>query len=199
VRDNPDHLLGVFEALDGETGVSQRALARRLGIALGTANQLLRRMRARRWIDGVRGAGPRIRYVVTADGHAARTRMTHDHLRRALASYGAVHARVRAALSSCIAESRPSRPSIVIYGTGAIAQIAFACAADLGVRLAGFVDDEARGSFLGLPVRSPSDVRALTFDGRPFDWLLVASFGEDAGIRRRLESWPIRLECVRWL
>jgi DNA-binding MarR family transcriptional regulator len=201
VRDNSDHIRRILETLDSESALTQRALAGRLGIALGSANQLLRQLIARQWISGARGAGPAVRYIVTDAGRDALARMTRENLRRALVSYSAVHARVRGALAACQSMPREGdgTASVVMYGTGQVAQIAFACAADLGVTLVGFVEDEPRPSFLGLPVRSPSEVRSMVLDGRPFDWLLVASFGEDDGIRGRLEALQFPLERVSWL
>jgi len=201
VRDNSDHLRRILETLETESALSQRALAGRLGIALGSANQLLRELIARQWIRGALGARSPVRYIVTDEGRDALARMTRDNLYRALASYRAVHQRVRGALAACQSRDRAGAgaASVVVYGTSEVAHIAFACAADLGVTLVGFVEDEPRASLLGLPVRSPSDVRSMSLDGRPFDFLLVASFGEDHGIRGRLEALQFPLERVSWL
>jgi DNA-binding MarR family transcriptional regulator len=203
VRDNSDHIRGIIEALETESTLTQRALALRLGIALGSINQLLRQLITRGWIRGVRAGGPHIRYVVTAGGREGLARMTRENLRRALVSYNTVHERIRHAIEACQSSlhdsNRDGTASLAMYGTGQVAQIAFACAADVGVTLVGFVDDEPRSSFLGLPVRSPGEVRCMVLAGRSFDWLLVASFEESEGIRRRLEALQFPLERVSWL
>ncbi len=145
MRDNSDRNRRILEALEQESALTQRALAGQLGVALGSANQLLRQLIARGWICGFRDAGPHVRYLVTADGREALARMTRENLHRALVSYSAVHERVRGALAAC--QSKPGDgdggggASVAMYGTGEVARIAFACAADLGVTLVGF--DEA--------------------------------------------------------
>jgi DNA-binding MarR family transcriptional regulator len=203
MRENPDHIRHILEALATESAQTQRALAGRLGIALGSTNHLLRQLIARECIRGVRGPGSSVRYIVTPQGQEALAGMTRESLSRALVSYRTVLTRVRRALAAC--QSRPRQgaaggtASIVVYGTGEVAQIAFVCAADLGVDLIGFVDDEPRPSFLGLPVRAPSEVRSMVLGDRAFDWLLVASFGADAAITRRLAALQFPLERVSWL
>jgi DNA-binding MarR family transcriptional regulator len=199
VRDNSEYIRRLLEALESESALTQRALASRLGIALGSTNQLIRELIGRNWIRGVRNGGPQVRYVVTAEGQSARARMTRENLRRALDSFSVIQRRVREALAACQTKQRAGTVSVALYGTGEVAHIAFACAADLGLTLVGFVEDEPRDSFLGLPVRSPSDVRSMALDGRPFDWLLVASLGEVDGIRGRLKALQFPLERVSWL
>lgn len=200
---NPDNIRRILEELEAGGELSQRALASRLGIALGSANQLLRSLIAQQWVRGVPGDGHRIRYVVTPDGAAARARMAREHLGRALASYGTIRDRVRSRLAACRrdgpdGESAPP-PAVVLYGTGEVAQIAFTCAADLGVQLVGFVDDARRESFLGFPVRQPSQVASMALDGQQFDWLVVATFVDHDAIRGRLEALGFPLERVGWL
>jgi hypothetical protein len=89
--------------------------------------------------------------------------------------------------------------SVVLYGVGDVAQIAFACAADVGVQLIGFADETPRESFLGLPVRAPADLTGMALDGRSFDWLIVASLVTHDVIRDRLEAAGFPLDRVSWL
>jgi DNA-binding MarR family transcriptional regulator len=200
---NQDHIRRILEELDAGGELSQRALATRLGISLGGANQLLRSLITADWVRGVPGTGHRVRYVVTPAGVAARARMSREHLGRALASWGTLRDRVRKRLEACTTErgnaEGPFRPAVVLYGIGEVAQIAFACAAELGVQLIGFVDDVPRDSFLGLPVRAPSHVTSMALDGQAFDWLLVATLADHEIIRGRLEELGFPLERVSWL
>lgn len=179
-------------------------LAARLGVSLGRANQLFRQVARQRWIRRVAAAGnSHARHLLTTEGAAAHERLLREHLESALEIYGAVRDRVRRRIEACAIEHRNGNgsvlPTIALYGVGDVAQIAFACAADLGVPLVGFVDDSPRESFLGLPVRSPSDLRVMALDGRAFDWLLVAALGDRDAIRGRLEEVGFPLERVSWL
>jgi DNA-binding MarR family transcriptional regulator len=199
---NQDDLRRLLEELDAGDDLSQRQLSARLGIALGRVNRVLRTLIEQQWVREDRGASGRIRYVVSAEGAAARTRMTREHLGHALVSYSAVRDRVRDGLAACrgtngAVAAKP--PALALYGTGAVAHIAFACAAELGLPLIGFVDDTPCDSYLGLPVLPPGELRAMSFNGCPLDWLLVATLTEQDAVRDRLLELGLPLERVRWL
>jgi hypothetical protein len=175
----------------------------RLGLSLGAVNQLIRRLVRQHWLRRVAAPGQRVRYVVSAEGAAARERMSREHLESALAHYGAIRDRVRHRLEACAAQPRHRNqsflPAVVLYGVGDLARIAFACAAEVGVELIGFVDDAPRDSFLGLPVHAPSALAAMTLAGRSFDWLLIASLANHDDIRVHLQEAGFPPERVSWL
>jgi DNA-binding MarR family transcriptional regulator len=191
----------LLDELESDPALSQRALARRLGVSLGLINQLLRGLIRERWLRHVRGTDRRVQYVVTSDGLAARDQMWRAHLQSALALYGTVRDRVRRGLEACATDPSDGdgASSVVLYGVGDVAQIAFACAADLGVQLVGFVDDCPRESFLGLPVHAPSALTTMALAGQTFDWLVVATLVNHEAIRGRLEEVGFPLERVSWL
>ena len=197
-KDDPARRL--LDELKTNPELSQRALAARLGVSLGTVNQLLRRLLRQRCVRRSAEAG-RARYVITDDGLAARDQLWLAHLQSGLALYATVRDRVRRGLERCAAEvaDGDAASSVVLYGVGDVAQIAFACAADLGVQLVGFVDDSPRESFLGLPVHAPSELTATALGGQAFDRLVVATLVNTDAIRGRLEEVGFPLERVSWL
>jgi hypothetical protein len=141
-------------------------------------------------------------YVVTDAGAEARVRMSREFLSRSVASFVTARDRIReclAALTPLLAPNGGPPPAVVLCGIGDVAQIAFACAIEAGVRLVGFVDDGPRDSFLGLPVRAWTDLTPVALDGRPFDWLLIGSLSDDEGIRTRLQEMRFPLDRVSWL
>jgi DNA-binding MarR family transcriptional regulator len=198
---NHDHFRRILDEVERGGELSQRALATILGVSLGRANQLLRTLIDRQWVRGVPGSAHRVHYVLTADGEAARAQLSREHLDRALAVSGTVRARVRQRLEACTIDrcNGDGAPTLVLYGVGEAAQIAFACAAELGLQLVGFIDDVPRESFLGLPVRGPSALTPMALDGIAFDWLLVASVVNQEAIRTRLEEVGFPLDRVSWL
>lgn len=201
MRSNPDHLAQLLEAVEGNAGPSQRALAAALGVSLGRINHLMRGLITKQWVHAVPLGAHRMRYVLTPQGLDAHERLSRDRLRRALESYGRVRDRIRQRLETC-ANGRHGgtlSTAVVLYGIGDVAEIAFACAADAGLELIGFADDIPRASFLGLPVRTPADLTAMALDGRTFDWLVVASLVNHDAIRLRLETVGFPLERVTWL
>jgi DNA-binding MarR family transcriptional regulator len=201
--ENQDSIRRILDELVDGGELSQRALAARLGIALGRVNQLLRILIDRQWVRGGRGPGQRIRYLVTPDGEHARARISREELGRALLSYATVRDRVRDRLEACGADEASAAaslpPAVALYGTGEVAQIVFACAAELGVPLVGFIDDHPRESYLGLPVLAPSTLTSMSVNGRTFEWLLVATLTDQDSVRARLVDLGFPLERVRWL
>ena len=198
-NDQP-HLRRILEELEGGREHSQRRLAARLGIALGRVNRLLRVLAQSQWVRAGRGADGRVQYEVTPDGARARARLVREHLATALFSYSSVRDRIRDGLAACRGDADvTSPPAVALYGTGDVAPIVFACAAELGVPLVGFVDDTPRDSYMGLPVRPPDDLSSMSLAGRAFDWLLVAPLTEQDAVRARLTDLGFPLERVRWL
>ena len=193
----------ILDELAGGGELSQRVLAARLGIALGRVNQLLKFLIEEQWVRGGRGPGQRMRYVVTPDGTRARARLSREELRRALASFATVRARVRAGLAACSAGGSSTTasmpPAVVLYGTGDVAQIVFSCAAELGMPVVGFVDDTPQDTYLGLPVLAPVHLTSMSLNGKTFDWLLVATLTEQEAASERLVDIGFPLERVRWL
>ena len=203
MQPHADAIRRLLEEVEMDPTLSQRALAFRLGVSIGSVNHLLRRLVRQRWLRRVPAAGRRVCHVISAEGTAARDRLWREHAESALALYGTVRDRVRRRLEACATDPRRCNraflPSVALYGVGDVAQIAFACAAELGVPLVGFVDDSPRESFLGLPVRAPGDLKSMALDGHAFDWLLVATLVNQDVIRARLEEVGFPLERVSWL
>jgi DNA-binding MarR family transcriptional regulator len=201
---NPDHFRRILEELNAGSDLSQRALAKRLGIALGHANQLLRALVDREWVRVSPGPGHRVRYLVTDAGTEALAEMTRAHLNRAVAHYGTVRNRIRERLLAYTIDSAArggssTPPAVVLYGAGHVAEIAYTCAVDAGVRLVAVIDDGRSHSFLGLPVKASTELKSMVLDGQPFDWLLVACLSDEHGIRMRLRETGFPLDRVTWL
>lgn len=201
MADDQAHLRRILEELDKGGEVSQRRLAVRLGIALGRVNRLMRVLAQAQWVRSARDADGRVRYAVTPDGARARARLVREHLASALFSYGSVRDRIRDGLAACRPNGADpaSGPAVALYGIGEVAPIVFACAAELGMPLIGFLDETPRDSYLGLPVRPPDDLSSMSLGGRAFDWLLVAPLTEHDDVRARLTDLGFPLERVRWL
>ncbi|HXT31760.1 MAG TPA: winged helix-turn-helix transcriptional regulator [Vicinamibacterales bacterium] len=197
---NPDSIRLILEVIEANPSVSQRALATRLGVSLGTVNQLVRGLVGQRWLRPVPARGRRSQLTVTPEGRVARDRMWREHMESALIVYGSVRDRICRGLRACSAAAPAGGfPAVVLYGVGDIARMAFACAADSGVRLVGFVDDSPIDSFLGLPVCPPDELKTLALDGRTFDWLVVTTLVDQDAVRGRLQAVGFPLERVNWL
>ena len=145
-----------------EAGVtSQRALARRLGIALGLTNLLVRRVVSKGWVKATRIKANRVAYLITPEGISEKARLTYEFMDHSLRLYRETRRHLRRSLESVI---RAGDSRVAIYGTGEPAELAYISMRELGLEPVAVFDGRAGGVFLGMPVRPISDHDAVAFD-----------------------------------
>ncbi len=158
--DDDQIVLGLLDAVHGNSRVSQRSLANELGIALGLTNAYLRRC-VRKGLVKVRKAPPhRYVYYLTPQGFAEKSRLTASYLKKSLGFYRTARNEIDGLLDACVACNR-SRLSLC--GPGDLAEIAVLCATRYPVQVEQVFGPEARdGSFMGLPmVRKLEDLASV--------------------------------------
>ncbi len=167
------HTLEILNAVGDDDGVTQRALAERLGVALGLANLYLRRLVTKghikiREFPRKPAARKRLRYLVTPKGLAEKTRLTYAYMNRSLTLYRLARVALREALGSL-----PERGlrRVALYGTGEPAELAYLTLKELGIEPVGVFDRKPGQRFLGMPVR---DSRELTAEA--VDRVVLATF-----------------------
>lgn len=142
--------LDLLSALEDEGDATQRSLAKRIGVALGLTNSLLKRA-VRKGLVKVKDApARRYAYYVTPKGFREKSRLVAEYLsssldffRHARDEYGAVFSRVAA----------DGRRAVVLYGSGDLAEIAGLSARDMELDLLAIVEPGSNSeSFGGLPV-----------------------------------------------
>src|ERR671925_2227648 len=84
--------LEILTAIGEGTPLTQRALAQRLGVALGLTNLYLKRLATKGYIKITEfprkpAARKRLRYLLTAKGLAEKTRLTAEFMGRSLLMY----------------------------------------------------------------------------------------------------------------
>jgi DNA-binding MarR family transcriptional regulator len=158
--------LHALEAIAEDSRITQRTLASKLGIALGLTNIYLRRLVRKGYVKCVNVQSNRLRYLLTPNGIAEKTRLTYEFMEYSLLLYGQVRQHLRTILQSAALENRRR---IAVYGTGEAAELAYLSIAELGLELVAVFDRDADGAFLGRPVRSIDRYHEV-----PFDVLLIA-------------------------
>jgi DNA-binding MarR family transcriptional regulator len=159
--------------------VTQRALAQRLGIALGLTNLYLKRLTRKGCIKVTTIPPHRLLYLVTPRGLAEKTRLTYEYLRYSRELYRQGRQALREALRLRLGNGT-SR--IALYGTGEAAELAYLTVKELGIEPAAILDGEGGGRFLGHAVRAVGDLA----DG-DYDYLIVATLDPPARILAELE------------
>ena len=165
--------LEILTAIEEGRPLTQRALAERLGVALGLANLYLKRLARKGCIKIVEfpkkpAARKRLRYLLTPRGVAEKTRLTYEHMAYSLNLYRRARQTLRESLGR-LADGGAKR--VVLYGAGEAAEVAYLTLKELGLEPVGVFARSATGRFLGFPVRALAELAA-----EEFDVVIVATF-----------------------
>lgn len=165
--------LEILTAIEEGLPLTQRALAERLGVALGLTNLYLKRLARKGCIKIVEfpkkpAARKRLRYLLTPRGMAEKTRLTYEHMAYSLNLYRRARRTLRQSLGG-LADGGAKR--IALCGTGEAAEVAYLTLKELGLDPVGVFAAEADGPFLGYPVRPLADLAA-----EELDVVIVATF-----------------------
>lgn len=160
--------LGLLNAIEANSKVTQRSVASELGIALGLANAYLKRCARKGLIKVQQVPANRYAYYLTPQGFAEKSRLTAEYLTVSLNFFRRARSECAEVFEHC---EQQGWQRAVLAGAGDLAEIATLCANDSKVALAGIYDpQEASAQFASLPV-------AATLDAfEPFDVVIVTAF-----------------------
>lgn len=165
--------LEILTAVGEGRPLTQRALAQRLGVALGLTNLYLKRLVRKGYVKVTEfpskpAARKRLRYVLTPKGLLEKTRLTYDYMTYSLGIYRRTRETLRETLSHLPGNGAKR---VVLYGVGEAAELAYVTLKELGLEPVGIFAREAGGEFLGFPVRKIAEVLDEQVDG-----IIVATF-----------------------
>jgi hypothetical protein len=154
-------VLGVLDAVERNPSVTQRSVARDLGIALGLVNAYLQRCLRKGLIKIGQVPPRRYAYYLTPRGMSEKSRLTATYLMDSFAFFREARAQCNALFQE-LAERGQRR--LVLVGAGDLAEIARLVARDHLVEIIGIVPASAdaarlRSSFEGL---GPLDAAVIT-------------------------------------
>jgi DNA-binding MarR family transcriptional regulator len=163
----------ILAAIEEGAPLTQRALAERLGVALGLTNLYLKRLARKGYIKIVEfpskpAARKRLRYLLTAKGIAEKSRLTYEHMSYSLNLYRRTRQTLRESLS-LLPQNGVKR--IALYGTGEAAELAYLTLREAGIEPVGIYARDSGGHFLGFPVRAVAELV-----GEEFDAVILATF-----------------------
>jgi DNA-binding MarR family transcriptional regulator len=151
----------LLSELERNATTSQRSLSLKLGVALGLTNLYIKRLARKGYIKVTTIPQNRIRYLLTPQGLAEKSRLTYQYMQYSITHYRDMRTRLRDALTVAIKEGVTR---VVIYGTGELAEMAYLSLQELNLTLVGFVDDRRQDRFLSYPVCAPNLVGGWEFD-----------------------------------
>lgn len=142
--------LGLLRAIDADESITQRDLARDLGVALGLANAYMKRCIRTGLIKVRQAPANRYKYYMTPKGMNEKSRLTAEFLKQSFNFYRASRHQLGGLLDQC-EKARLKR--IALAGKSDLAEVAILSAAERNLTLAGIIDHEAvMDSFMGIPV-----------------------------------------------
>lgn len=142
--------LGLLTAIDENSAVTQRSVAKDLGIALGLANAYLKRCVKKGLVKVQQVPANRYAYYLTPQGFAEKSRLTAHYLAQSFDFFRHARTQCGQVFEHCAGQGWRR---VVLAGTGDLGEIAILCARDLPVEVVGFLDDRSSSDrFIGLPV-----------------------------------------------
>jgi len=172
----------LIQQLESESNISQRALARALGVAVGTINRLLNDMMVAGYVRVSNRSVRPFAYKVTDDGRRYQRRLSHEQYTWILARLQRLEQRIRSTLAGL--RSRGVN-RVVFYGAGDVMEATHGIAEGLGLKVVGVVDDDVTKQGLRkgqLVVEPPSAISQL----RP-DAVLITTLRHADEIRSKFE------------
>jgi len=165
--------LEILTAIGEGRPLSQRALAERVGIALGLVNLYLRRLSRKGYVKITEfptkpAARKRLRYLLTAKGLTEKSRLTYEHMLYSLHLFRRTRETLRASLALMAGRGMKR---VALYGPGEAAELAYLTLKEFGLEPIGVFAATAGGEFLGFPVQAAAALRSEDLDA-----VIVATF-----------------------
>lgn len=180
-RDREDSLtLEILEAIEAQSDVTQRRLARRTGIALGLTNSYLKRCVRKGLVKIQHAPANRYFYYLTPKGFAEKTRLTGQYLSASFKFYRRAAESCAEALNRC---KNNGWTHVTLCGASDLAEIASLRALDRDIEIVGIYDPaHGRREFLSYPV-----FESVGQAARSDAWILT-DLTEPQGVYDRLVS-----------
>ena len=181
--DEVEITLGLLNAVGRSSALTQRSMARELGIALGLANAYLKRCVRKGLVKMKQAPANRYAYYLTPKGFAEKSRLTAAYLTISFNFFRRARAECTGVIDDCAVRGWRR---VALAGVSDLAEIATLCAEDSPVALVGILDPSRReASFAGLSV-----VGRLEELGR-IDAVMVTDFqNPQATFDRLVERMP---------
>jgi DNA-binding MarR family transcriptional regulator len=112
--------LTLLDEIEQNPDITQAGLAARLGVAVGTVNWHIKRLVSKGYLKVKRLERKKLRYIITPEGLALRTRLAMDYVQHSFDLYRKIRARVKEQL---IEVRQAGFDRVRILGEGDVAEI----------------------------------------------------------------------------
>ena len=161
--------LKILDEISRESDITQRTLASRLNIALGLVNAYIKRLAKKGHIKISKGPMNRVKYALTRKGFTHRVSLTYEYMQSSINFFKDARQRIDSVYSQM---SETGVKTVLIWGDGEVAELAFISMRGLPLKLVGVVDGRKKeDGFFGHSIYSFEDVPDLKYDA-----ILIAAF-----------------------
>lgn len=157
-RVDDEMVLGLLDAVERDQNVTQRHLARELGIALGLANTYLKRCVRKGLIKMSQAPARRYYYYLTPRGFSEKSRLTATYLSNSFSFFRSARLQCGDLLR---AASERGQRKIALIGAGDLAEIAALVATEYEIEIVGVVTVRKEGDDLIARLDGCGDVDAV--------------------------------------
>ena len=176
------HILRLMGEIDRDGDHSQRELSQRLDLSLGLVNTFLKRLVSKGYSKVTTLPKNRLKYFLTPEGIARKSRLTVEYLHYSMNFYRDI----KHLLLNKYQDMETNKvQSILFWGAGEVAELAYLYLQQTNIQLAGIIDDEKQGKhFFDLIIERSHRVRQMDWD------MVFVTQPEDIeeGIKRLLEN-----------
>lgn len=168
--DDESITLGLLNAVEENSALTQRSMAGELGIALGLTNAYLKLCVRKGLIKMSMAPANRYAYYLTPKGFAEKSRLTARYLSISFNFFRAARKQCSATFEDCAAKGWRR---VLLAGAGDMCEIATLCAGECGVELVGILDPDVYETELaGLTIFSDLD------GAGPHDAIVITDMAE---------------------
>jgi len=170
--DTPDEIsLRLLDEFSRDSVISQRALAGRLGIALGLVNSYIKRLYKKGHIKVKTLPKNRIKYIITPQGFTEKARLTYNYMGHSIKYFREIRITIERIYARMLADDINS---ILLWGDGEIAELCYISTRGLPLTIVGVVSENTiENGFFGYHVYTVSDITGLDYDA-----ILVSSIDD---------------------
>ncbi len=122
--------LTLLDEIEQNPDITQAGLAARLGVAVGTVNWHIKRLVSKGYLKVKRLERKKLRYIITPEGLALRTRLAMDYVQHSFDLYRKIRARVKEQL---IEVRQAGFDRVRILGEGDVAEICLLTCMEQGI------------------------------------------------------------------
>lgn len=152
----------LLEELSKESGITQRALAGRIGIALGLVNAYIKRLYKKGYIKVKNLPKNRIKYLITPKGFTEKARLTYSYMHRSINYFKEARQKIEQTYALMLASDVKD---ILLWGDGEIAELCSISTRGLPLKIVGVVANSGiENEFFGHHVYSIDDVKDINYD-----------------------------------